>query len=86
MSSAFLLNCTAFGLSFQHFSYQSWAKESKVIVVKEKGKVVRKTIKVKKEIITKHKNVVCMSDLAAQYDLENVLLTLMFFYVMIYTV
>ena len=37
----------------------------------EKRKVTRRTLKIKKEIITKHENGVCISDLAAQYGMAK---------------
>ena len=39
------------------------SKKAKSDIGQEKRKIVRSTIKVKKEIITKHKNGICVSDL-----------------------
>ena len=36
-----------------------------------KRKIVRRTVEVKKEIITKHENGICVSDLAAEYGMAK---------------
>ena len=36
-----------------------------------KRKIVRQTVEVKKEIITKHENGICVSDLAAEYGMAK---------------
>ena len=36
-----------------------------------KRKILRRTVEVKKEIITKHENGVCVSDLAAEHDMTK---------------
>ena len=47
------------------------SKKGRSDIGQGKRKIVRRTVEVKKEIITKHENGVCVSDLAAEYGMAK---------------
>ena len=46
-------------------------KKARSDIGQGKRKIVRRTVEVKKEIITKHENGACVSDLAAEYGMAK---------------